>query len=578
MKFEVSHKDRSVIIALGNQIKREGDRAVPSALVSADDRFYEEASREDLVAFARMAASHALERDRDNEVLRTKLGLIISLLDGSADVRRESSPVGELDLFAEDIRPLESDAPLLEGMSEPEAKKARVHHPKKGLTGATHVAERVYRLDDEKLAALREAGFTVRELGEDVSEYYQTINSMVRMRVRRVSYTVRDREGVETVITAKAPDRFLPKTKVGDLFLADVCHRKYAVHTPYNRTAQLLKLDGCNISRQDLDRYQMQIFERLGAMDGLFEQKALENRILYIDEVPTATQGSSKKKNYVWVINNKGLAWYRYFEGRAGEGPLGAFGNWDGFCMTDAFSAYPAHLKKATLGICLAHVRRRYIDYRKVTGSEEAVKIPLDCLGAIYHEDGKLRTLLEGGEIDHARFLEERNRLCRPHLGTLKQWCERCRAAGYHKNTALERAVRYTLDNWQRIENTFANAEAEIDNNRSERLCKVVKLGSKNWITNGSFDGARSSALMYSLIETAKLYGLNARNYLAYVFMKGAASHSWEIPAEDLEPLMPWNVKDEDLSIVTDEIDWLTRTMIPVQEWEERLADEGDKR
>ena len=46
----------------------------------------------------------------------------------------------------------------------------------------------------------------------------------------------------------------------------------------------------------------------------------------------------------------------------------------------------------------------------------------------------------------------------------------------------------------------------------------------------------------------------------------------------ELEPLMPWNVREEDLSIVTDEIDWLSRTMVPVQEWEERLAAEGDKR
>ena len=61
-------------------------------------------------------------------------------------------------------------------------------------------------------------------------------------------------------------------------------------------------------------------------------------------------------------------------------------------------------------------------------------------------------------------------------------------------------------------------------------------------------------------------------------FMQGAASHNWEIPAEDLEPLMPWNVREEDLSIVTDEIDWLSRTMVPVQEWEECLAAEGDKR
>ena len=518
-----------------------------------------------------MAAAHALERDRDNEVIRSKLGLIISLLDGSADVRLESSPIGELDLFGEDIRLVEQEVPMLEGPASTEVKR-RPNYPKKGLPGATHVAERVYRLYDEKLAALKESGFTVRELGEDVSEFYQVINSTIRMRVRRVSYTIKDGEGIETVITAKGPDRFLPKTKVGDLFLADVCYKKYAMHIPYNRSAQLLRLDGCNLSRQDLDRYQMQISERLEAIDELFEQQAQKSRILYIDEVPTVTQRSDKKKNYVWIFNNKGLAWYRYFDGRSGAGPLGAFRDWDGFCMTDAYAAYPAHLKEAVLGVCLAHVRRRYVDYRKVTGSEEVVKIPLDCLSSIYHEDGKLRPLLEGGEIDPEQFLAERNRVCRPHLDKLKEWCEQCRAAGYRRSLPLERAAKYTLDNWQRIENTFANAEAEIDNNRSERLCKVVKLGSKNWITNGSADGAKATSRMYSLIETARLYGLNARNYLCYLFMKGAESLQWKIPAEVLEPLMPWNVTNEDLAIVTDEYDWLARNMIPIQEWEELQA------
>ncbi len=388
------------------------------------------------------------------------------------------------------------------------------------------------------------------------------------MRVRRISYTLKDGEGVETVITAKAPDRFLPKTKVGDLFLADVCHKKYAMHIPYNRSAQLLKLDGCNLSRQDLDRYQMQVFERLGKMDGFFEERALQSDILYIDEVPTVTQRSAKKKDYVWIFNNKGFAWYRYFPGRAGGGPLAAFNGWDGFCMTDAYATYPAYLKGATLGICLAHVRRRFIDYRKITGSEAPVKVPLDCLDTIFHSDGELRAQLEEGDIDRTHFLEERERQCRPYLDMLEEWCRQCRAVGYGRNLPLQRAVDYTLDNWQRIEDTFANAEAEISNNRSERLCKVVKLGSKNWITNGSADGARASALMYSLIETAKLYGLNARNYLAYVFMRGAASHSWEIPAEELEPLMPWNVKEGDLGIVTDEYDWLINNMVAADEWE----------
>jgi hypothetical protein len=73
---------------------------------------------------------------------------------------------------------------------------------------------------------------------------------------------------------------------------------------------------------------------------------------------------------------------------------------------------------------------------------------------------------------------------------------------------------------------------------RSERLVKVVKLGSKNWITHGSEDGAKATFLMHCLIKTAKMYGLNPRDYLSYVFMKGAFSASWEIDRKILEPLM----------------------------------------
>ena len=108
MKFEVNQKDRSVIIALGGQIRREGLKpSLPD--LSPDERFYEQASREELVSFAKMAVSHAIDKDRFAESMMTKLGLIISLLDGTADARLESSPIGEVDLFAEDIRLVEHD-------------------------------------------------------------------------------------------------------------------------------------------------------------------------------------------------------------------------------------------------------------------------------------------------------------------------------------------------------------------------------------------------------------------------------------------------------------------------------------
>ncbi|MBK5261017.1 MAG: transposase domain-containing protein [Peptostreptococcaceae bacterium] len=78
--------------------------------------------------------------------------------------------------------------------------------------------------------------------------------------------------------------------------------------------------------------------------------------------------------------------------------------------------------------------------------------------------------------------------------------------------------------------------------------------------------------LLYSLIETAKMYGLNPRDYLSYVFMKGAVSASWEIGRDVLEPLMPWNVTQDDLSLVTEEYRFIANNMIPIEEYEAKMA------
>ena len=576
MKFEVSHQDRSVIIALGSKLKNKQDTGLANTpMPLPDGNFLATASREELVTLLKMSSMRAHEVIKTNEMLQTKLGLIISLLDGSADVRCAQSPIGDLDLFADDLQIAGQDGDRLLPASDGKEAKAKTPtpFPKKGLAGCTHVVEKVHALSEEQIRTIEDSGFLVRILGEEVSEYYQVLNSVIRFRVIRMKYSVRDKAtGEDRVVTANAPARFLPKTKVGDLFLGDFFHKKYAMHVPFNRYSQALRLDGCNLSRQDLDRYHMQVYERIWKMEELLEEKARAAEVLYIDEVPTATQKSSKKKNYIWVFNSDGFAWYRYFEGRAGADPLASFKDYTGFCMTDAYAAYPAYLHAATLCVCLAHCRRRYVDYRKITGSEAAVKFPLDRFGRIYHEDGILRDRLKSGEITEEQFLEARNAVCLPVLAELRQWCDNCAATGYGRNIPLERAVRYTLNNWQRIENIFLSAKTDLDNNRSERLVKIVKLGSKNWIAHGSENGAKATSLMYSLMETAKMYGLNPRDYLSYVFMKGAVSVSWEIGRDILEPLMPWNVTQDDLSLVTEEYRFIANNMIPLEEYEAGLA------
>ncbi|MPM58998.1 hypothetical protein SDC9_105835 [bioreactor metagenome] len=81
------------------------------------------------------------------------------------------------------------------------------------------------------------------------------------------------------------------------------------------------------------------------------------------------------------------------------------------------------------------------------------------------------------------------------------------------------------------------------------------------WVNHGFDDGADAFCLLYSLIETAKKQGLNPRNYLAYLFMQAASYDNLELTGEQLEPLMPWNVKPETLQIVTEEISMLPQAM-----------------
>jgi hypothetical protein len=148
-----------------------------------DEKFLASASRKELVDLARKTAMQAIEVGKTNEMLQTKLGLIISLLYGNADVRCAQSMAGDLDLFSEGLQITGEDERKLLPASDVKEARQVARHPRNGLTGCSHVVEKVFALAEEQVRSLEDSGFLVRVLGEDVSEYYQVLNSMVRIRV-----------------------------------------------------------------------------------------------------------------------------------------------------------------------------------------------------------------------------------------------------------------------------------------------------------------------------------------------------------------------------------------------------------
>ena len=568
VKIEVNHATRALMISLAAKQKKPEEIVLPPVLSS---RQLESMSREELVQQVRQDQEilHAIaRRQQETEV---KLQLVLSLLFGEkADRRKEESSLLGLPLFSEDMIPEREEETVLPEETTEKEKGSSSRGGRKPLEGYTHTVTRTFDVSEEVLGSYREKGWQVRQLPDVTSEYLEAVHVVIRVVEIRKKYALRNRcSGEEKIITAEGTERSLPKAKAGDVFLGDMLYRKYALHMPFNRFSAALALEKSRISRQDLAHWQGMLYGRLKAADTLFREKAFASPVLYCDETTTKRQKSGRCHNYMWIFNAPDFAWFRYFDGRGGGPPLGDFASYAGVVMCDGYGSYPAYLTSARLGICLAHCRRPFVDFRKVTGSEEMVKFPLDCFGELYRRDGLLREAWKAGKINESQFIEERRRQSFPILEKLKAWLDREAVTECIANCALDRAVKYVQHYWERLEQVYkVDVPVELDNNRSERLAKVLVLGRQNWKTHGSEDGAKASALFYSLLETAKLQGLHPRTYLIFLLMETAKYSNGELSTEQLAPLMPWNLKAEDLSPAEKELAFLNREMVPVEETE----------
>ncbi|EDP98834.1 hypothetical protein KT99_14390 [Shewanella benthica KT99] len=121
-------------------------------------------------------------------------------------------------------------------------------------------------------------------------------------------------------------------------------------------------------------------------------------------------------------------------------------------------------------------------------------------------------------------------------LTTLKQWLDKS-VQQVSKQSALGRAIHYTINQWPKLSRYLEDGRLNIDNNRAERAVKPFVIGRKNWLFNHNHRGAEASAILYSIIETAKANGLTPFDYIERCLEQ--LSH----PNCDLSSLLPWRVK-----------------------------------
>jgi len=227
---------------------------------------------------------------------------------------------------------------------------------------------------------------------------------------------------------------------------------------------------------------------------------------------------------------------YDYQTTRAGKHPERFLKGFKGWLHVDGYAGYHK-VANATLVGCWSHARREFDEALKAL-PENMKSQPGAAQEGLVYCNRLFAIERELAETTPAERYKEREQRSQPVLKEFHAWLKQTRPKVLPKS-ALGKALQYCLNQWDSLTSFMQDGRLEIDNNRSERSIKPFVIGRKNWLFSNTPNGAKASAMIYSLVETAKENALNVNSYLIWIFER--------LPNidlqnnESLDSLMPWS-------------------------------------
>jgi transposase len=416
--------------------------------------------------------------------------------------------------------------------------------------------EVVHDIDDaDKTCA---CGCQLTRIGEEVSEQLDIIPAKMQViRHIRPKYACKNCEGVEddgpTVKIAPVPPRIIPRSIATPGLLAHILTAKFVDHTPfYRQEKQFLRL-GVGISRTSMCSWAMQVASSSQPLLNLFIDEILSSFVIQADETTLQVLQEPGRdpttKSYMWIFRRgdpeRPVLIYQYHPTRGGDVAKAFLRDFEGYVQTDGYSGYDFldHEEKIRHIGCMAHARRKFMDVVKAQGKNKkngSAQKALNYIRKLYRIEKEAR---EKGLSPDERY-QVRQKESKPILNQFKNWLDRAALRTPPKGL-LGKAIAYTLNQWDRLVGYIEDGRLSIDNNGAENTIRPFVVGRKNWLFAGTPEGAEASALLYSLIETARANNLEPYAYLRFIFEKLPTAAS----LQDYEALLPWNLTPEQLEI-----------------------------
>ena len=388
--------------------------------------------------------------------------------------------------------------------------------------------------------ACPDCGGELRKLGEDVSETLEYVPESFRV-IRHVRPKLSCRH-CERIVQAAAPSRPIARGLAGPGLLAHVLISKYADHLPLYRQCEIYKRQGVELERSTLADWVDGCSKLLDPLVEALRRYVMAAGKLHADDtrVPVLAPGQGKTKTgrlWTYVRDDRPAGdtaapavWFAYSPDRGGAHPVQHLKTFQGALQADAYAGFNQLYKDDRIQevACWAHVRRKFYDLEQAHASPLA-REALERIAALYAIEGEIR----GRPPDGRR--QVRQTRARPLLQSLYDWFT-VSLTKLSRKSDTTAAIRYALTLWPALTRYCDDGRLEIDNNAAERALRAVTLGRKNYLFAGSDAGGERAAILYSLIGSAKLNGLDPESYLRDVLTR-IADH----PIRRIEELLPWN-------------------------------------
>lgn len=452
---------------------------------------------------------------------------------------------------------LEQAAPLLSVPPAPETAPTRKARPvRKPLPEHLPRVERIVDLAPEDKQALGEDWVCI---GYDEAEQLAIIpRQPYVIRTLRAKYAPRHPAaagGEEGVVIAPRAPQILPKAIAHSSLLADIVVAKYADALPLYRQEQIFSRDGLDIPRQTMAGWIVALDTPLKPLMAAMTALLYTGPVLHIDETRVQVLfepgREPTQQSFMWVYRGgrpgRPVVLFDYSETRGGAAPRAFLRGPPGsglplrqlYLLTDAYSVYsPLALELGALGhaACWAHVRRKFVEATAGRRNSAAAHQMVALIGKLYTLERRLKD----------RCAEERQRErdlhSRPILEAIKAWLDE-KAPRAAPQSLLGKAIAYALNLWPQLNTFLQDGHIPIDNNPAENAIRPFVTGRKNWMFSASPNGAKASATLYSLIESAKANGLEPRAYLCFLFERLPLAKT----APDIAALLPQHLCADDI-------------------------------